>query len=419
MPTRRDLLAAALLPFATAAGAAASPPAALRLRRGINAWPWFSLTREYPAPRTDYGWPAFQPQRPVPTRDDLSRLRQAGFDFLRLPVDPGPFLATTGVRRTELVRDLMAAVAEILRADLAVIVNIQANGATHHWNPDNLYGSMRAPLWPAYRDLVAELAATLSAVGSPRIALEPVNEPPQACGAADWALMQVDLLTAARRLAPGLTLVASGACGGMVPGLAALDPAPLARFAPLLFTLHFYEPYLFSHQGAPWMREPVYRALNRVPWPASAGSLNATLVAVSARMQSDPSLSGAAKAEAYAITQAKLAEYFAAQPDARFVRHHLAAARDWADRHAIPPERIVMGEFGALRSDARYVAAAPEDRARYVRDVREAAEAAGFPWAFWNLFDGMGLMDDTTRALDPAIIAALGLRLPPGGPPPR
>ena len=39
-----------------------------------------------------------------------------------------------------------------------------------------------------------------------------------------------------------------------------------------------------------------------------------------------------------------------------------------------------------------------------------AAEAFGFPWAFWCLFDGMGLMDDADRGLDPAMLAALGLK---------
>ena len=43
--------------------------------------------------------------------------------------------------------------------------------------------------------------------------------------------------------------------------------------------------------------------------------------------------------------------------------------------------------------------------------MREAAEAAGFAWAFWNLFDGLGLMDDAHR-IDTAIIAALGLAMP-------
>ena len=58
-------------------------------------------------------------------------------------------------------------------------------------------------------------------------------------------------------------------------------------------------------------------------------------------------------------------------------------------------------------------ASAPADRARYVRDVRVSAEAQGFPWAFWNLFDSLGLLvDDVSRQLDPAMIEALGLKMP-------
>ena len=411
--TRRGVLAAAAIPFVAPAGAAVATPA-VSLHRGVNAWPWFSLTREYPSPRTDYGWPAFQPGRPIPNRSDLARLRAVGFDFLRLPVDPGPFLATSGAQRRDIMRDLTDAVAAILAADLSVVVNVQANGATHHWNPDNLYGSVQAPLFPAYRGFVIDLAARLGATRSQRIAFEPVNEPPMACGSAQWAALQTELLGLARREAPDLTLVATGACGSMVPGLVALDPADLARFAPLLFTMHFYEPYLFTHQGAPWLREPVYRALNGVPWPASAGTLDHTLAMVRARMEADTSSTTATRAAAYETTKAKLSEYFAAQPDRRFVTHHLAAVREWAERHGIPAHQILMGEFGALRSDTRYVAAGADDRARYVRDVREAAEEAGFAWSFWNLFDGMGLMDDTTRRFDPAIIDALGLSLATG-----
>ena len=59
-------------------GARAAGP--IVLRRGINLWPWFSLTREFPAPRTDYDWPPFQLDRPVPTVRDIGQLRRAGFD---------------------------------------------------------------------------------------------------------------------------------------------------------------------------------------------------------------------------------------------------------------------------------------------------------------------------------------------------
>jgi len=245
-----------------------------------------------------------------------------------------------------------------------------------------------------------------------RVALEPVNEPPQDCIDARWSAVQNELLAAARAAAPRLTLVATGGCGSMVRGLTALDPAPLARFAPLLFTFHFYEPYLFSHQGAPWMSEPVYRSLNAVPWPGTEGSLERTLAAVRAQMALDTGRSEAQKRAAYAETERVLKVYFEAQPARPFVDRYLGEVAAWGSRHGVPPARVLMGEFGALRSDARYVAAGAADRARYVADVRRSAEAFGFPWAFWNLFDGMGMMDDVSRAFDPAIVSALGLTLP-------
>ncbi|RWC26860.1 MAG: glycosyl hydrolase family 5 [Mesorhizobium sp.] len=395
------------LPIAPTAHAAAP-----QFRRGVNAWPWFSLTREFPAPRTDYDWPPFQSQRPVPTPDDLGRLRRAGLDFIRLPVDPGPFLAADAATRGKLLDMLDAAVRATLDAGLGIIVNIQANGATHYWNPDRMVSSTAAPAFDLYRGLVAELAGRLERFRPGKVALEPVNEPSQTCASNVWSQVQLSLLTAARALSATLPLVVTGGCGSMVSGLTALDPAPLAPFEPILFTFHFYEPYLFSHQGAPWMREPVYRSLNNVPWPASAGSLEQTLASVRARMAQDTETAEDAKQAAYAETERVLKVYFDARPDRWFVDKYLAEARAWADGHGLAPERVIMGEFGALRTDARYVAAPNPDRARYIADVRQSAEAFGFPWAFWNLFDGMGMMDDSTRVLDPDIIAALGLTMP-------
>ncbi|OBQ73328.1 glycoside hydrolase family 5 protein [Mesorhizobium erdmanii] len=413
----RTALSTALVPAASLAPLSSAQPAFAatgewRFRRGVNAWPWFALTREFPAPRTDYAWPPFQSQRPVPTPDDLGRLRRTGLDFIRLPVDPGPFLAADATTRAKLLDMLDAAVAATLDAGLGIIVNVQANGATHYWNPDRMVSSTAAPEFEAYRALVGELAGRLKRFTPGMVALEPVNEPPQSCDSNVWSNVQAALLTAARASSPTLPLVVTGGCGSMVSGLAALDPAPLAAFEPILFTFHFYEPYLFSHQGAPWMREPVYRALNNVPWPASAGSLEQTLASVRARMAGDTETSEADKKAAYAETERVLKVYFDAKPDRWFIDKYLGQARAWADAHGIAPERIIMGEFGALRTDARYTAAPNPDRARYIADVRQSAEAAGFPWAFWDLFDGMGMMDDTTRALDPAMVEALGLRMP-------
>ena len=95
-----------------------------------------------------------------------------------------------------------------------------------------MLAGFEAPLFPAYRDLVATLADRLETIDPARLALEPVNEPSHACGAAEWDLMQDSLLAAARREAPTLTLVATGSCGSMVSGLEPLMALPLERFRP-------------------------------------------------------------------------------------------------------------------------------------------------------------------------------------------
>jgi len=377
----------------------------------MNLWPWFSLTREFLAPRTDYDWPPFQLDRPIPTRADLRALRSSGIDFVRIPVDPGPLLATGGARHETLIRELLAAVELSNAQNLSVIVNLHPNNATHYWNSDNLVATRTAPQFTRYIDLVHELAGRLSRFDPARVCFEPLNEPPQSCTSSEWPAMQLELLRAARAGTPRLTLVACGACGAMIDGLLRLDPRQLDD-SNIIYTFHFYEPYVFSHQGAPWMStEPMYRYLNAVPWPASMGTKEKTLAAVAARMAADHATSAADKKEIGATIRRVLDEYFDARPDKEFIARYLDRSKSWADQHAVPREQVLIGEFGALRTDERYVAAASSDRARYIRDVREACEAAGMPWAFWNLFDGMGLVtDDRSREFDPGIVAALGLR---------
>jgi hypothetical protein len=354
---------------ATAMGGAAAQrtgPVAVRLRRGMNLWPWFSLTREFPPPRIDYDWPPYEATRAVPGRSDLKRLHESGIDFIRIPVDPGPLLAFSGERRRALAADIGAAIDLALSENFSVILNLHPNGATHHFNPRNLVGAAERPLFRDYLGLVRDVAAQLARFDPSRVAFEPLNEPPQGCAAAEWPAMQAEIVRVARRAAPRTTLVVTGACGSMIAGLETLDPASVGDDN-VIFTFHYYEPYVFSHQGAPWMRaEPMYRYLNAVPWPSSAGSLQATLAAVARRMAADTATPAGTKRE-----------------------------------------------IAALRTDRRYVAAPAADRARYIRDVRETAEGLGMPWAFWNFFDGMGLtVDDDLRAFDPAVAAALGLRMP-------
>ena len=72
----------------------------------------------------------------------------------------------------------------------------------------------------------------------------------------------------------------------------------------------------------------------------------------------------------------------------------------------------------AVRSTGVYCRPSCPSRAALPENVGfhaspEAAEAAGFPWAVHNIFDGLGIMDEATRRLDPAVAAALGLKAGP------
>src|SRR5262249_34090440 len=173
------------------------------------------------------------------------------------------------------------------------------------------------PMFARYLDLVAVVAACLDRMDPSRVAFEPLNEPPQDCTSADWPALQLRIMRAARSAAPRHTLIPTGACGSMIAGLEALQPVDDPN---VIYTFHFYEPYVFSHQGAPWMRsEPMYRYLKAVRWPGWAGARAATRAAVAGRMPRDQSTPPAAKRETAAQITRVLDQFFDARPDRWFI----------------------------------------------------------------------------------------------------
>jgi len=404
--SRRGALLAA---FGSAAGMAAFgfgsfAADAGSFRRGVSIWPWFGLTREYPAPSRDYAWPPFQPDRTQPTAADLVRLRASHFDFIRIPLDAGPFIALRGQQRAELFAQLEQAMKLAFAADLAVILNPQPNEAALFWNARQFIDDGRDGSFGDYREFIVALVGLAKRAAPRLVAVELFNEPPTTCASPEWMARQATLLRDARGVAPDVKLILTGGCGGMVAGLEALDP-PEAKDPHVLYNFHFYEPYVFSHQGAVWMtEEPMYRYLRDVPWPASSGDERATRDAAVARIGSDARLKPAERDGIVAATEHALAQYFAGDPGPAYIRSFFAKIVGWREKHGVEARRVLLGEFGATKFSA-----AP-DRARYLRDVRMAAEENGFPWAFWNLFDVMGLtVDDHGRALDPELLAALGI----------
>jgi hypothetical protein len=177
-----------------------------------------------------------------------------------------------------------------------------------------------------------------------------------------------------------------------------------------VFTFHFYEPLVFTHQGA-WFSSLYVRYLSRLPYPPSVDRTDEFSAMVRARATADSTLSPAARAQIFSEAQKYIKLYFNEPQNRDFIRRRAMIAAKWAKRNLVSPQRIWVGEFGALGDVYGREAAAPEDRRRWLSDARSVFEEFGFGWAVWNYCCAMGITKgENNKLLDQDIIRALGLK---------
>jgi hypothetical protein len=385
---------------------AGSAAADLRLERGVNLdiWVnWLTVDEMLADPEFLAVYPDWRRHY---TAGTLDRLRAAGFDHVRLPLDPAPLLALgPGPARDRLIAEARETVEEVLAAGLAVVVDLHSIP-----RPEETWGTgdVVARLWPEHLALVGRVAAALDGLPPDRVAFEPLNEPTLDCpgegdGPPRWPGMLAELHAAARGGAPELPLVLSGACWGGIDGLEAIDPAAIGDDN-VIWSFHSYEPFEYTHQSAVWTYAPL-RYIDGLPYPPSELGQEA---AQASAARAGARAAAAGEAVAPEAIAAEIARY-AATSDGVVAGAPLRAAA-WADRHGIARARLYLGEFGALRAgaDGRFP---PGWQHRFLSDKRRAAEALGIGWAVWNLAGDMGvtLWDDPDRRVDPDACSALGL----------
>ena len=105
-----------------------------------------------------------------------------------------------------------------------------------------------------------------------------MNEPQSQCRVyfgTDWTAYQQNMVERIRRIAPRLPLFLTGGCWSNIEGIVQLD-TDLLHDRHNFVSVHFYYPFLFTHQSATWSM-PYLAGTIGVPYPASAGSLAETL----------------------------------------------------------------------------------------------------------------------------------------------
>ena len=377
--------------------------------KGINAAIWYTWPRFNSFDTAGVFWPPIPPNRRMPNEQDFVQIKSLGFSTVRLGVDPALFMGLEGSKRQIIEGRLLDTVALALDADLSVIFDLHPN-SRHKFYGQSAYSDFsNINAIDAYVKMVGEVASLLSRFEKQPIFLELMNEPRAKCTGRDqsrWDSMLASMLEEATAVAPELKLVVSGACASSIEGLLALKPKNWTR-KDLLFTFHFYEPFPFTHQSAPFIPWGE-KYLADLPWPPQ--KMTSSMIEDFISTNSISKLPPASRKKAEEDAAAVLAKYVNSSFNAGSIRSRLVQVAQWADENGISRSSILMGEFGVYRGTLPGVGASCEDRAAWAQDVRSVLDELGFSWTYHHLDGPFGVLEGQRRTPDMALLKALGLR---------
>lgn len=327
-------------------------------------------------------------------------LKSSGFDHVRLPVDVGPFLDDSDGRQwTQFLPVFRSFVENLKRDDLNTIVTLVAP-ARNRQIPEDQLDDLNGPKFRRYTQIAERFAAEMNRWRIDGLALEAMNEPQRICnktGKADWMAYQDIIVSRLRSSGPNLWLGLTGGCWSKIEGLANLAAGALQD--PRMFvSVHFYEPFLFTHQGADWTLD-IMPLISGLPYPADAGSLDRVLANVRA--------AGAGKSpDLTRRAEDAIRHYYSQYADDRSIKAQFQALKQWEVARGLEPGRIVFTEFGAMKTPS-----GESSRVRWLRDISRAIRANGWGWTVWVLRDGPFGLEEGGR-YDPALMDAIGCRPP-------
>lgn len=283
---------------------------------------------------------------------DFDAIQSEGFDHVRIPVawhhhvGPAPERLVTEAF-FERVDRLVHMAAE---RELAVILN------WHHYDafmqdPDAHVDNLEH----VWRQIVARYADIPGT-----IAFEIMNEPH---GSADTFTMNriyERLIPILRDLAPDRTLFVGP---GKYQHIEQLRHLRLPPDDNLVVSVHHYEPFLFTHQGASWTNPLTATKGIRFPGPPD-----------------DPVTPDKEAVDAHPWITTWIRAYNEMPTELNpssmeNVTGLLRWARDWSDYHGFP---IHLGEWGSVKW------ADTASRIRYHREMRHAMNRWNIPWALWD-----------------------------------
>ncbi len=335
--------------------------------RGVNLTEWFQASGPREIQFTKF------------TRQDLINIKSLGCDVIRLPINlhamtsgepnytPDPLFLSFLDQVVDWAEEL----------EIHLILDNHTFDVTSDTDPN--IGNALVPVWTQMAEHYKDRSAYLY--------YEVLNEP-HGIDDAIWLTIQRHVVDAIRGVDRERKIIIGPAGWNSYNNLKYMSGS---RDRNLIYTFHFYDPFLFTHQGASWT-SPSMVSLAGVPFPYDPN-----------RMPECPEdLRGS-------WVEGSLDYSYPTEGTVARIKELIDIAVDFKTRHDVP---LFCGEFGVYIPNSD-----PDDRVYWYSVVRECLEANGIAWTSWDYTGGFGLFkangnDMFEHDLNIPLIEALGLTPP-------
>lgn len=338
--------------------------------RGVNLTEWFQADNAQQIQFNKY------------TKQDFEQIKSLGCDVIRLPIRLHSM--TNGAPDYTLDPLFLNFLDQV--TDWAVDLNMHLIYDNHSFDPDV---NTDPAIGPVLEKIWLQMAQHFKSRPN-LIYYEILNEPHDISNSL-WGSIQQDVINTIRSVDSTHAIIV-GTAGWN--GYKDLDELPEFDDDNLIYTFHFCDPYLFTHQGASWVH-PSMEAIAGIPFPYNA-----------AEMPSLPVIYEGTWVEASFNSYEEVGTV-------EVLQEWLDLAVQFRDQRQVP---VFCGQFGTLMDKSDN-----EDRNIWYQTIRQYLDDHNISWTMWDYHGGFGLFEAGTEGLfdhdlNVSMLQALGLNVPPQTP---
>ena len=288
-------------------------------------------------------------------KQDLQSLKAAGAKDLRLPVDLQFYISNSSKAETLAFKK---SIRQIIRFTARHKMSIILSNFNHGLDQSNYksQGKRIAQEWLELLDFLNQNKLLYA-----QLYIDLVNEP--VLYPLEWEETAQSIIGLIRKEYPDLKIIYGSSNYNSMYELSRMNPLP---YKSIIYSFHFYEPFLFTHQGTPWTGDQ--NATTGIPFPYPHSTAVSTM----------PPLASKALGTAGAINYRDYSHTGTYQA----IRDKLAHVNDWKTTHGVD---VWCTEYGVTQN------ADPQSRKNYLKAVGEVLKDFGIKGYIWEYKGNFGV----------------------------